>query len=122
MQAVMAVFAGIAPPVGFPGAVRCGAVLGGGDEGAVDQDYFHALLGDVLQGAVQAWCLRGEQCGQLVAPAADGGLGHVVAAGHVGQALVVAQHDQDDHRDLPGRQDPPLGPDYFHVEADQRGG
>ncbi|MFF2900241.1 hypothetical protein [Streptomyces sp. NPDC057966] len=93
--------------------------MGGGDEGAVDQGHFHALLGDVLQGAVQAWCLRGEQCGQLVAPAADGGLGHVVAAGHVGQALVVAQHGQDDHRDLPGRQDPLLGPDHFQVTSKQ---
>ncbi|MGW0515683.1 hypothetical protein [Streptomyces olivaceoviridis] len=56
---------------------------------------------------VQVRCLHGEQGDQLVAPAADGGLGHVVAIGHVGQALVVPQHGQDDHRDPPGWQDPP---------------
>ncbi|MFD7120231.1 hypothetical protein ACFWAA_24775 [Streptomyces sp. NPDC059922] len=35
------------------------------------------------------WRLGGEQSDQLVPPSADGGLGHVVAIGHVGQALVV---------------------------------
>lgn len=37
----------------------------------------------------------------LVASAADGGLGHVVAARHVGQALVVPQYGRDDHRSAP---------------------
>ncbi|MFF6787064.1 hypothetical protein [Streptomyces sp. NPDC012510] len=80
-----------------------------------------ALPGDLLQGAVQPRRLRGEQTDQLVAPAADGGLGHVVAAGHVGQALVVTEHGQDNHRDLPGRQDPPPGPDHFQVTSQQTG-
>lgn len=107
------VFAGVVAPVGIPGAAL------GGEEGAVDQDHLPALPGDLLQGAVQARRLRGEQGNQLVATAADGRLGHVVAAGHVGQALVVAQHSQDDHRDLPGRQGPPPGPDYFQVTPQQ---
>jgi hypothetical protein len=93
----------------------------GVDEGAVDQDHLPALPGDLLQGAVQARGLRGEEGDQLVAPAADGRLGHVVAAGHVGQALVVTQHGQDDHRDLPGRQDPPPGPDHFQVTPQEIG-
>lgn len=76
------------------------------DEGAVNQDDLPTLTGDLLQRAVQAWCLRGEQGDRLVAPVTDGGLGDVVADGHVGQALIVAQHGQDDHRDPPGRQDP----------------
>lgn len=97
VQAVMVVFAGVVPPVGLAGATL------GGDEGAVDRDHLPACLSDPLQGAVQARCLGCEQGDQLVAPAADGGFGHVVAAGHVGQALVVAQHGQDDHRDPAGR-------------------
>lgn len=105
MQAVAAVLAGVVPSVGLAGAAP------GADEGAVDQDQLAALLGDLLQGAVQVRRLGGEQSDQLVAPASDTGLGHVVAAGHVGQALVVAQYGQDDHRDLPRRQDPPPGPD-----------
>ncbi|MDV5143288.1 hypothetical protein R1T08_02915 [Streptomyces sp. SBC-4] len=57
----------------------------------------------------------------FVAPTADGGLGDVVAASHVGQALVVTQHGQDDHRDPPGRQDPPLGPYGLQVAPQQTG-
>ncbi|OBQ54348.1 hypothetical protein A4U61_00650 [Streptomyces sp. H-KF8] len=91
VQAVMAVFAGVVPPVGSSGAAL------GGDEGAVDEDCFPASLGDLLQGAVQARSWGVEQRDQLFAPAADGGLGHIAAAGYVGQALVVAQHGQDDH-------------------------
>jgi hypothetical protein len=45
VQAVAAVFAGVVPPVGLSGAAL------GGDEGAVDQDHFPAVLGDLLQGA-----------------------------------------------------------------------
>lgn len=111
----MVVLAGVIPPVGRPGAAL------GGDEGAVDQDHLPALPDDLLQGAVQPRRLRGEQADQLVAPAADGGLGHVVAAGHVGQALVVTQHGQDNHRDLPRRQDPPPGPDHFQLASRQTG-
>ncbi|WP_437014858.1 hypothetical protein [Streptomyces sp. enrichment culture] len=87
------VFAGVVSPAGLSGAAL------GGDEGAVVQDHLPALPGDLLQGAVQARRLGCEQGDRLVAPAADGGLGHVVSAGHVGQALIVAQHGQDDHRD-----------------------
>ncbi|MFD3701143.1 hypothetical protein ACFWUZ_34325, partial [Streptomyces sp. NPDC058646] len=54
---------------------------------------------------------------QLVAPAADGGLGHVVAAGHVGQALVVAQYGQDDDRDPSRRQDPPPGSNRLQMAS-----
>ncbi|MGW0316435.1 hypothetical protein [Streptomyces flavidovirens] len=86
--------------------VAAGAALGG-NEGAVDQDDFPAPLRDLLQAPVQARSAGGEQVDHLVAPAADGGLGDVVAAGHVGQALIVAEHGQDDHRDLPRRQRPP---------------
>ncbi|MET9519448.1 hypothetical protein [Streptomyces sp. NPDC002994] len=74
-----------------------------GDEGAVGQDDLAAAPRDLLEGAVQARDLRGEQTDDLVPPAADGGGGDVVAAGHVGHALVVQQHGQDDHPDLPGR-------------------
>ncbi|WP_317448094.1 hypothetical protein [Streptomyces collinus] len=112
---MMVVCAGVVPPVGLTGAAL------GGDEGAVNQDRFPALPGDLLQGAVQARCLRGEQGDQLVAPATDGRLGDVVTTGHVGQALVVAQHGQDDHRDPSGRQDPPPGPDHFQVAPQQIG-
>lgn len=93
----------------------------GADEGAVDQDHFPALVGDLLQGAVPARRLGGEQSDQLVAPAADGGLGHMVAAGHVGQALVVAQYGRHDHRHLPRRQDPPPGPDQLQMAPEQIG-
>jgi hypothetical protein len=103
VQAVTAVFAGVVPPVGLSGAAL------GRDEGAVDQDDLPAQPADLFQGAVQARSLRGEQGDQLVAPAADGGLGHVVAASHVGQALVVTQHGQNDHRDPSGRQGSPPG-------------
>jgi hypothetical protein len=111
----MVVFAGVVPPVGLPGAAL------GGDEGAVDQDHLPAPFGDLLQDAVQARGLRGEQGDQLVAPSADGGHGDVVAAGHVGQALVVAQHGQDDHRDPSGRQDPPPGPYRLQMTTQQTG-
>ncbi|MFD5141484.1 hypothetical protein ACFWMX_35545 [Streptomyces sp. NPDC058378] len=70
---------------------------------------------------IQARCLHGEQSDEFISPAADGGLGHVVSAGHVRQALVVAQHGQDDHRDLAGRQDPPSGPDLIQVTSQQIG-
>ncbi|WP_329030490.1 MULTISPECIES: hypothetical protein [unclassified Streptomyces] len=95
------VLAGQVPSVGAAVAAL------GANEGAVDQDHLSALLDDLLQYAVQARGLGGEESDQLVAPAADRGLGHVVSAGHVGQALVVAQDCRDDHRDLPGLQDPP---------------
>jgi hypothetical protein len=93
----------------------------GWDESAVDQDQLPAPLGDLLQGAVQARGLGGEQSDQFVAPAADGGLGHVVAAGHVGQALVVPQHGQNDHRNLPGRENPPPGSNCLQVGSEQIG-
>lgn len=82
VQAVTLMFPGVVAPVGLPGAAP------DGDEGAVDQDHLPALPGDLLQSAVQAWGLRGKEGDQLVAPAADGRLGHIVAACHVGQALV----------------------------------
>lgn len=50
----MVVFTGVVPSVGPSGAAL------GGDEGAVDQDDLPALLGDLLQGAVQARGLGGE--------------------------------------------------------------
>jgi hypothetical protein len=111
VQAVMAVFAGIVAGVGLPGTPLSG------DEGAVDKGHLPALPGDLLQGAVQARGLRGGQGDQLVAPSADGGLGHVVAAGDVGRALVVAQHGQNGHRDFAGRQNRPLGPCRFQVAS-----
>ncbi|MFG3009551.1 hypothetical protein ACGFZB_03670 [Streptomyces cinerochromogenes] len=86
VQAVVAVFAGVVPSVGSSGAAL------GGNEGAVDQDHLTAPCHDLPQGAVQARGLCGEHSDQLVAPAADGGLGDVVTAGHVGQALITAQH------------------------------
>ncbi|MFH9493661.1 hypothetical protein ACH4LZ_30255 [Streptomyces halstedii] len=90
------------------GVIVSAAGPGGGypDQSAllVDQDHLTALPGDLLQGAVQARRLRGEEGDQLVPTAADGGPGHVVP---VGQALIVAQHGQDDHGDPSGRQDPP---------------
>lgn len=115
MQAVAVVFAGVVLAVRLPGAAL------GGDEGAVDQDDLPAPSGDLLQGAVQARGLRGEQGDQLVAPAADGGGGDVVAAGHVGQALVVPQQGQDDHRDPPRRPRPPPRP-YRRQMASQQVG
>ncbi|PWJ05055.1 hypothetical protein DKG34_24940 [Streptomyces sp. NWU49] len=33
----------------------------------------------------------------------------------------MTQHGQDDHRDLPGRQDPPPGPDRLQVAAQHVG-
>ncbi|MEU8709541.1 hypothetical protein [Streptomyces sp. NPDC048565] len=98
-----------------------GAEVLGADEGAVDQDRFSALPGDLLQGAVQARRLGGEQSDQLVAPATDGGLGHVVAASHVCEALVVPQYGQDDHRDLSRWQDPPPGPNRLQMAPEQVG-
>ncbi|MFC4648292.1 hypothetical protein ACFPEU_40415 [Streptomyces mangrovi] len=115
MQAVMVVFTGVVPPVGL----SCAAL--GGDEGAVDQDHLPALLGDLLQGAVHARRLGGKQGDQLVTPAADSGLGHVVSAGHVGQALVMTQDSHDDHRDLSWRQDPPPGPYCLQMAPQQIG-
>ncbi|WP_344389846.1 hypothetical protein [Streptomyces vastus] len=75
----------------------------------------------LLQGAVQARGLRGEQGDQLVAPAAHGGFGNVVAAGHVGLALVVPQHGQDNHGDLPGWQGPPPRPYCLQMASQQVG-
>ncbi|WP_327733376.1 hypothetical protein OG749_05345 [Streptomyces nojiriensis] len=115
VQAMAAMLAGVVAPVGSSGTAP------GADEGAVDQDHLPALLGDLLQGAVQPRRLGGEQSDQLVPPAADGGLGYVVAAGHVGQALVVAQHGQDDHRDLPRQQDPPPGANRLQMASEQLG-
>ncbi len=115
MQAVVAVPAGVVFAVGLPRAAL------GGDEGAVNQDHLPTLPDDLLERAVQARGLCGEQSDRLVAPAPDGGLGDVVATGHVGQALVVAQYGQDDHRDLPGRQDPPPGPDSLQMAPQQTG-
>ncbi|MFB7574959.1 hypothetical protein [Streptomyces sp. NPDC056165] len=110
-----AVLAGIVPPVGPPSAAL------GADEGAVDQDHLPAPLGDLPQRTVQARRLGGEQSDQLVPPAADGRLGHVVAAGHIGQALVVPQHSQNGHHDLPRRQDPPPGPNRLQMAPEQIG-
>lgn len=73
VQAMAAMLAGVVAPVGSSGTAP------GADEGAVDQDHLPALLGDLLQGAVQPRRLGGEQSDQLVPPAADGGLGYVVA-------------------------------------------
>ncbi|GGR34935.1 hypothetical protein GCM10015536_45610 [Streptomyces griseomycini] len=115
VQAVAAVLAGVVPPVGLASATL------GADEGAVDQDHLPTLLRDLLQGAIQARRPGGEQPDQLVAPGADGGLGHVVSAGHVGQTLVMAQHGQHDHRDLPRRQDPPPGPNRLQMTPEQVG-
>ncbi|KOG07671.1 hypothetical protein ADK35_43725 [Streptomyces viridochromogenes] len=78
VQAMAAMFAGVVPAVGSSGAALSR------DERAVDQDHLTALFGDLPQGAIQARGLCGEQPDQLVAPAADGGLGDVVAASHVG--------------------------------------
>jgi hypothetical protein len=57
----------------------------------------------------------------LVAPAPHGGGEDVVAACHVGQALVVPQHREDDERDLPGPQRPPACAYRLQVAA-QPGG
>ncbi len=101
------------PPVGHAGAAL------GGYECAVDQDHLPASLGDFPQGPVQARCPGCEQGNHLVTPAADGGFGHVVSAGHLGQALIVPQHRQDYHRDPAGRHDPPPGPYCLEVAAQQ---
>ncbi|MFJ8195243.1 hypothetical protein ACIQ8D_36740 [Streptomyces sp. NPDC096094] len=115
---MMVVLARVVPPVGLPGAAL------GGDEGAIDQDHLPTLPGDLLQGAVQPRRLRGEQADQLVAPATNGGLGHVVAADPVGQSLVVTQHAQDNHRDSSERQGSAIwtGSLSGDVAADRRGG
>lgn len=115
VQAMAAVLAGVVPPVGLPGAAP------GADEGAIDQDHLPTLPDDLLQGTVQPRRLRGKQFDQLVAPTANGGLGHIVAASHVGQALVMTQHGQDDHRDPSRRQDPPPGPDQLQMASQQTG-
>jgi hypothetical protein len=106
---------------GIVGAVVLAGAALGGDEGAVDQDNLLAPGGDLLQCPVQARGLRGEQTDHLVAPAPDGALGDVVAAGHVGQALVVPQHGQDDHRDLPRRQGPPARTYSLQMASQQAG-
>ncbi len=115
LQAVLAVLAGVVLAVGFPGSALSV------DQGALNQDGLPTLAGDRLQGTVQARGLCGEQGDHLVAPATDGGLGDVVAARHVGQALVVAKLVQDDYRDLPGRQDPSPGPDRLQMTPQQVG-
>jgi hypothetical protein len=115
VQAVAAMLAGVVR------AVRLSGTALGGDEGVVDQDDLAAPPGDRLQGAVQARGFRGQQVDQLVAPTPDGGGGDVAAAGHVGQALIVPQHGQDDHRDPPGRQRPPPRPYRFEMAAQQVG-
>lgn len=65
--------------------------------------------------------MGGEQSDQLVASAADGGLGHVVTTGHVGQALVVTEHGQDDHCDFPRQGDSPSKPDRRQTASQQIG-
>jgi hypothetical protein len=104
VQAMTALFAGVVPPVGSFGAAQ------GADEGAVDQDHLPPRLATFFR----AWSRRGA-CAASSAISSSrqrrtGRLGLVVAARHAGQALVVTQHGQDDHRDLAGRQDPPPGP------------
>ncbi|GAA4696602.1 hypothetical protein GCM10023324_59360 [Streptomyces youssoufiensis] len=69
-----------------------------GDDHGIEYVVVQAAKAQVRQGLEAG----GEQGDRLVAPAADGGLGHVVAAGPVGQAPVVAQHGRDEHRDLSG--------------------
>ncbi|MFD7316370.1 hypothetical protein ACFV9Z_20905 [Streptomyces sp. NPDC059883] len=68
------------------------------------------------------WRLGGEQSDQLVPPSADGGLGHVVAIGHVGQALVVRCTARTiDHPDPSRRQEAPPGHHRLQMAPQQIG-
>ncbi|WP_239009965.1 hypothetical protein [Streptomyces sp. 769] len=62
-----------------------------------------------------------EQGYQFVAPAAHGGVADLVAAGHVGDALVVAEYGEHDDDDPSGCQTPPAGADLLQVAAQQIG-
>lgn len=57
-----------------------------------------------------------------VDPAADGRWRYAAAAGHIGQALVVSQHREHDHRDPSWRQLAPPRPDRFEMRAADRRG
>lgn len=76
-----------------------------------------------LQNVVDVVALALAGCGQqgdhFVAPAAHRGSGHAVAASQVGQALVVSQHGQHDHRDPAWRQAPPASPDRLETGSQQ---
>lgn len=75
-------------PVVLPGAAV------GADQGAVEEDHDPAEAGDLLQRPVQALGPGGQQLHDFLPPAADGGLPDPVAAGRVGQTLVVAQNGE----------------------------
>ncbi|MET7355922.1 hypothetical protein [Streptomyces mirabilis] len=79
---------------GLP-AVLPGAAVSA-DQGAVEEDHDPAAAGGLLQRPVQARGPGGQQLHDFLHPAADGGLPDTVAAGHVGQTLVVAQDGEHD--------------------------
>src|SRR5512135_414983 len=99
---------------------RAGAAAGR-DQGAVQQHRLSALLPYRGEGAVQAGRPGGEELDDLPGPPVDGGGRDAVAAGHVSQAVVVAQRGQHDQRDLPRRQLAPPGADLLQVSAEQAG-
>ncbi|MFG3371089.1 hypothetical protein ACGF0K_39985 [Streptomyces sp. NPDC048156] len=89
------------------------------DEGAVDQDDLSAPRGDPFQGAVQTRGADGEQGYQLVSPAPYRRFADLVAAGRVGDALVVAEHGEDDDDDLFGLKAAPARADRLEMAAQQ---
>ncbi|KUN76561.1 hypothetical protein AQJ64_36915 [Streptomyces griseoruber] len=88
-------------------AVRPGATART-DEGAVQQDHDSAAACDLLQRPVQSRGSHSQEFDRLLHPATHGGGGDVVAAGHVGQALVVAEYgEHDNHLGARGELAPP---------------
>ncbi|PNE37667.1 hypothetical protein AOB60_25720 [Streptomyces noursei] len=65
-----------------------------------------------LARAVQTGCVGRERGYQFVAPAAHGGVADLVGAGHVGDALVVAEHGEHDD-DPSGARRRQRGPIFF---------
>jgi hypothetical protein len=90
-QAMGFVLPGEVLPVVRPGA------MARTDEGAVQQDHDSAAAGDLLQCPVQSRGPDSQELDRFLHAATHGGGGDVVAAGHVDQALVVAEYGEHDN-------------------------
>lgn len=111
---------GLVFPAVVLAVVRPGAAAGA-HEGAVQQDHRTAPTGDLLQGTIQTRGPGSEQAEGFQDPAAHGGGGDVVAAGHVEKPLVVTEHGEHDDRLGPRGDLAPAGAELFAPPAYQAG-
>ncbi|WP_309505400.1 hypothetical protein [Streptomyces phytophilus] len=115
MQAVMVVFAGVVSPLGLSGAAL------GGDEVPSIKTTSPPCLATFFRVRSRRGVCAASRAISSSRQRRTVDSDTLFPPCHVGQALIVAQHGQDDHRDLPGRQDPPPGPDHFQVTSQQIG-